>query len=60
MLASQRALFDLPDDICYLNAASYGPLPLATVAAARRAVARKSRPWEIDASMSAPAPPPLD
>jgi selenocysteine lyase/cysteine desulfurase len=48
MLASQRALFDLPSDICYLNAASYGPLPLATVAAARRAVARKSRPWLID------------
>jgi selenocysteine lyase/cysteine desulfurase len=53
MLASQRALFDLPDDICYLNAASYGPLPLATVAAARHAVERKSRPWEIDASFAA-------
>jgi selenocysteine lyase/cysteine desulfurase len=48
MLASQRALFDLPGDICYLNAASYGPLPLATVEAARQAVARKSRPWLID------------
>ena len=53
MLASQRALFDLPDDICYLNAASYSPLPLATVAAARQAVERKSRPWEIDASFAA-------
>jgi len=48
MLASQRALFDLPDDVCYLNAASYGPLPVATVEAARQAVARKSRPWLID------------
>jgi len=48
MLASQRALFDLPGDICYLNAASYGPLPLATVEVARQAVARKSRPWLID------------
>jgi selenocysteine lyase/cysteine desulfurase len=48
MLASQRALFDLPGDICYLNAASYGPLPLATVETARQAVARKSRPWLID------------
>ena len=48
MLASQRALFDLPSDICYLNAASYGPLPLATVETARQAVARKSRPWLID------------
>ncbi len=53
MLASQRALFDLPDDVCYLNAASYGPLPLATVAAARQAVERKSRPWEIDSSFAA-------
>jgi len=23
MLASQRALFDMPRDICYLNSASY-------------------------------------
>jgi selenocysteine lyase/cysteine desulfurase len=52
MLASQRALFDLPDEICYLNAASYGPLPLATVQAAREAVARKSRPWLIDAAFA--------
>ena len=53
MLASQRALFDLPDNVCYLNAASYGPLPLATVEAARQAVERKSRPWEIDLSFAA-------
>ena len=52
MLTSQRALFDLPDDICYLNAASYGPLPLATVEAAREAVTRKSRPWLIDAAFA--------
>jgi selenocysteine lyase/cysteine desulfurase len=48
MLTSQRALFDLPTDICYLNAASYSPLPLTTVEAARQAVARKGRPWLID------------
>ena len=41
MLASQRALFDLPSDICYLNAASYGPLPLATVETARRGGAQE-------------------
>ena len=28
MLASQRALFDIPRDVCYLNAASCSPLPL--------------------------------
>jgi selenocysteine lyase/cysteine desulfurase len=48
MLASQRALFDIPRDVCYLNAASYSPLPLATVEAARLAVARKARPWLLD------------
>ena len=48
MLASQRALFDIPDDVCFLNAASYSPLPLATVEAGRKAVARKGRPWLID------------
>src|SRR5262245_70377 len=48
MLPSQRALFDLPRDVCYLNAASYSPLPLATIEAGRQAVARKGRPWLID------------
>ena len=28
MLASQRDLFEMPRDICYLNSASYSPLPL--------------------------------
>jgi hypothetical protein len=27
MLPSQRALFDIPADVCYLNAAAVGPLP---------------------------------
>jgi selenocysteine lyase/cysteine desulfurase len=53
MLASQRALFDIPRDVCYLNAASYSPLPLATVEAARLAVARKARPWLIDHDFAA-------
>ena len=48
MLPSQRALFDLPREVCYLNAASYSPLPFATMEAARAAVARKGRPWLID------------
>ena len=48
MLPSQRALFDIPPDICYLSAASYSPLPLRTIAAARAAVGRKGRPWTID------------
>jgi hypothetical protein len=32
----------------YLNAASYGPLPLRTLEAGRAAVGRKGRPWLID------------
>ena len=27
MLSSQRALFDIPREVCYLNAAAFGPLP---------------------------------
>jgi selenocysteine lyase/cysteine desulfurase len=53
MLPSQRALFDLPGDVCYLNAASYSPLPLATLEAGRAAVGRKGRPWLIDNDFAA-------
>jgi selenocysteine lyase/cysteine desulfurase len=48
MLASQRALFDVPRDICYLNAASYSPLPIKTLEAGRAAVGRKGRPWTLE------------
>jgi selenocysteine lyase/cysteine desulfurase len=48
MLPSQRALFDIPADICYLNAASFSPLPLAVQEAGRSGVARKGRPWALD------------
>jgi selenocysteine lyase/cysteine desulfurase len=48
MLPSQRALFDIPNDVCFLNAASYSPLPLVALEAGRRAVGRKGRPWLID------------
>ena len=47
MLASQRALFDIPREICYLNAASYSPLPLKTLEAGRAAVGRKGTPWTL-------------
>ena len=48
MLASQRALFGIPRDICYLNSASYSPLPLKTLEAGRAAVGRKGAPWTLD------------
>jgi selenocysteine lyase/cysteine desulfurase len=51
MLPSQRALFDIPRDICYLNAASWSPLPVATQEAGRVGVARKGKPWLIDPAL---------
>jgi selenocysteine lyase/cysteine desulfurase len=52
MLDSQRDLFEIPRDICYLNSASYGPLPLRTQEAARAAVGRKGAPWTLDAAFA--------
>ena len=48
MLPSQRALFDMPREVCFLNAAAWSPLPLAAQEAGRTGVARKGRPWLID------------
>jgi selenocysteine lyase/cysteine desulfurase len=48
MLPSQRALFDIPDHVCYLNAAAVGPLPTAVKRAGEIGVARKARPWAIE------------
>jgi selenocysteine lyase/cysteine desulfurase len=52
MLASQRDLFEMPRHICYLNAASYSPLPLRTQEAGRAAVGRKGTPWTLDAAFA--------
>src|SRR5262245_29711282 len=48
MLPSQRALFDIPREVCFLNAASWSPLPLAIQEVGRKAATRKGRPWLID------------
>jgi len=52
MLSSQRALFDIPDDVCYLNAAGWSPLPRTTQEAARAAVSRKGQPWKLGADFA--------
>jgi selenocysteine lyase/cysteine desulfurase len=52
MLASQRALFEMPRHVCYLNAASYSPLPLRTQEAGRVAVERKGTPWKLEATFA--------
>jgi selenocysteine lyase/cysteine desulfurase len=52
MLPSQRLRFDIPRDVCYLNSASYSPLPLRTLEAGRAAVGRKGQPWKLEAGFA--------
>src|SRR5262245_397260 len=53
MLPSQRALFDIARAVCFLNAASWSPLPLAAQEAGRIGAARKGRPWLLDQDFAA-------
>ncbi len=53
MLASQRALFDIPREVCFLNAAAWSPLPLASQEAGRIGVGRKGQPWKIKPDFAA-------
>lgn len=48
MLASQRALFDIPREVAYFNAAGWSPIPKPVVEAGVRGAARKARPWTLD------------
>ena len=47
MIPNQRHLFDLPEDIAYLNCAYMAPLMHSVVEAGRRGVRCKARPWEL-------------
>ena len=49
MIPSRRHLFDLPDDVAYLNCAYMAPLMHSVVEAGLRGVRCKARPWEIAA-----------
>jgi selenocysteine lyase/cysteine desulfurase len=42
----------MPRHICYLNSASWSPLPLKTQEAAHAAVGRKGTPWTLDAAFA--------
>ena len=53
MLPCQRALFDMPRDVCFFNAASWSPLPRAVQEAGRAAVARKGQPWKLPGDFAA-------
>ncbi len=49
MIPCQRALFDMPEDVAYLNCGYMAPLMNAVVEAGKAGVARKARPWSISA-----------
>ncbi len=47
MLPCQRHLFDIPDDVAYLNCAYMSPLMKPVIEAGGAGLARKAHPWEI-------------
>ncbi|HVM94639.1 MAG TPA: aminotransferase class V-fold PLP-dependent enzyme [Terriglobales bacterium] len=47
MLPCQRHLFDIPDDVAYLNCAYMSPLMKPALEAGIGGLARKAHPWEI-------------
>ncbi len=48
-LAPQRHLFDIPENVSYLNCAYFSPKPHVVLEAGKRALATQSHPWEIQA-----------
>src|SRR5438128_4757589 len=49
-LASQRHLFEIPDDVAFLNCAYISPLPKVSLSAGDRGLRRKAQPWTIVAA----------
>ena len=49
MLPCQRHLFDIPDDVAYLNCAYMSPLMKSAIEAGATGLARKAHPWELTA-----------
>ncbi len=47
MLPNQRHLFEIPDDVAYLNCAYMSPLMKQVVEAGHVGLARKQHPWEL-------------
>jgi len=50
MIPNQRHLFDLPDDVAYLNIAYTAPLLHAAASAGRDAIQAKQNPWTISST----------
>jgi selenocysteine lyase/cysteine desulfurase len=51
MLPCQRHLFDIPDDIAYLNCAYISPLMKSALDAGYEGLTRKAHPWELKPEM---------
>jgi selenocysteine lyase/cysteine desulfurase len=49
MIPCQRHLFDIPDDVAYLNCAYMSPLMKPALEAGTAGLARKTHPWELTA-----------
>src|SRR5215470_2301821 len=49
MIPCQRHLFDIPDDVAYLNCAYMSPLMKPVVEAGNVGLARKQHPWKLTA-----------
>ena len=47
LLPCQRALFEIPDEIAYLNCAYMSPILRSTREAGQAGIGRKSQPWQI-------------
>jgi selenocysteine lyase/cysteine desulfurase len=47
MLPNQRHLFDIPDDVAYLNCAYMSPLMKSAQEAGTAGLARKAHPWDL-------------
>ncbi len=47
MIPCQRHLFDIPDDVAYLNCAYMSPLMKPVLEAGTAGLARKAHPWEL-------------
>jgi selenocysteine lyase/cysteine desulfurase len=48
MIPSQRALFDLPREVTYFNAAYMGPMPKLAAQAGADSYAKKQQPWRFN------------
>lgn len=51
MIPCQRELFDIPQDVAYLNCAYTSPLPKAVEQAGQAALALQRTPWRMDPGM---------